>query len=416
VDKIVIQGGRKLQGEVSVSGSKNAALPVMTASLLTDGWNTFHNIPRLVDIKTIKKLLVNFGALMEGDETLRINAGNITSHEAPYNLVKTMRASILVLGPLVARLGRARVSLPGGCAIGARPVNLHVKALEQLGASIELRDGYLEAKAPRLRGTTVYFDLATVTGTENIMMAATLARGTTVLENAAREPEVVNLADVLNGMGARISGAGTDVILIEGVDSLHCVEARVIPDRIEAGTYMIAAGLTAGDITIKGCDPGHLEALISKLRDTGMQITPVSGGLKAVGDGNRKSVDIKTLPYPGFPTDLQAQMMALMALGNGLSVITETVFENRFMHVSELIRMGADVSVQGNSAIVKGVPSLKGAPVMATDLRASASLILAGLAAEGTTELSRVYHLDRGYQEIERKLSLLGADIRRIKE
>ena len=353
---------------------------------------------------------------MEGDETLRINAGNITSHEAPYNLVKTMRASILVLGPLVARLGRARVSLPGGCAIGARPVNLHVKALEQLGASIELRDGYLEAKAPRLRGTTVYFDLATVTGTENIMMAATLARGTTVLENAAREPEVVNLADVLNGMGARISGAGTDVILIEGVDSLHCVEARVIPDRIEAGTYMIAAGLTAGDITIKGCDPGHLEALISKLRDTGMQITPVSGGLKAVGDGNRKSVDIKTLPYPGFPTDLQAQMMALMALGNGLSVITETVFENRFMHVSELIRMGADVSVQGNSAIVKGVPSLKGAPVMATDLRASASLILAGLAAEGTTELSRVYHLDRGYQEIERKLSLLGADIRRIKE
>ncbi len=416
MDKIVIQGGRKLQGEVSVSGSKNAALPVMTASLLTDGWNTFHNIPRLVDIKTIKKLLVNFGALMEGDETLRINAGNITSHEAPYNLVKTMRASILVLGPLVARLGRARVSLPGGCAIGARPVNLHVKALEQLGASIELRDGYLEAKAPRLRGTTVYFDLATVTGTENIMMAATLARGTTVLENAAREPEVVNLADVLNGMGARISGAGTDVILIEGVDSLHCVEARVIPDRIEAGTYMIAAGLTAGDITIKGCDPGHLEALISKLRDTGMQITPVSGGLKAVGDGNRKSVDIKTLPYPGFPTDLQAQMMALMALGNGLSVITETVFENRFMHVSELIRMGADVSVQGNSAIVKGVPSLKGAPVMATDLRASASLILAGLAAEGTTELSRVYHLDRGYQEIERKLSLLGADIRRIKE
>ena len=295
-------------------------------------------------------------------------------------------------------------------------MNLHVKALEQLGASIELRDGYLEAKAPRLRGTTVYFDLATVTGTENIMMAATLARGTTVLENAAREPEVVNLADVLNGMGARISGAGTDVILIEGVDSLHCVEARVIPDRIEAGTYMIAAGLTAGDITIKGCDPGHLEALISKLRDTGMQITPVSGGLKAVGDGNRKSVDIKTLPYPGFPTDLQAQMMALMALGNGLSVITETVFENRFMHVSELIRMGADVSVQGNSAIVKGVPSLKGAPVMATDLRASASLILAGLAAEGTTELSRVYHLDRGYQEIERKLSLLGADIRRIKE
>ncbi len=416
MDKIVIKGGRPLRGEVAVSGSKNAALPVIVSSLLTGGWNTFHNIPDLVDIKTVKKLLANLGAEMEGNETLRINSANIRNLEAPYNLVKTMRASILVLGPLVARFGQARVSLPGGCAIGARPVNLHVKALEELGAAIELKDGYLEAKAPRLKGATVYFDMVTVTGTENIMMAATLAKGTTVLENAAREPEIVNLADVLNGMGARIFGAGTDVITIEGVDELHAVEAGVIPDRIEAGTYMIAAGITGGDIKLKGCEVGHLEALISKLRDTGMTIGQEPGGIRATAGSVKKSVDIKTLPFPGFPTDLQAQIMALMAVSKGLSVIAETVFENRFMHVSELIRMGADVTVQGNTAVVKGVPALKGAPVMATDLRASASLILAGLAARGTTELSRVYHLDRGYQRIEKKLSMLGADIRRIKE
>jgi len=415
VDKIILQGGQRLRGEVAISGAKNAALPIIVSSLLTGGWNTFHNIPDLVDIRTIKRLLVDFGVEFEGKETLRVNAGNIKSCVAPYDLVKTMRASILVLGPLVARMGRARVSLPGGCAIGARPVNLHVKALQDLGAEIELKDGYLEAKASRLKGATIYFDLSTVTGTENIMMAAVLARGTTVLENAAREPEVVNLADVLNGMGAKISGAGTDVITIEGVDSLHPVEASVIPDRIEAGTFMIAAGMTGGDVKILSCNPGHLDALTAKLRETGMEISLIEGGIRAAGSERIGSVDVKTLPYPGFATDLQAQMMTLLALGNGLSVITETVFENRFMHVGELIRMGADIVLQGNSAIVKGVKKLRGAPVMATDLRASASLIIAGLAAKGKTELSRVYHIDRGYQQIEKKLSALGADITRVK-
>jgi UDP-N-acetylglucosamine 1-carboxyvinyltransferase len=415
VDKIILQGGKRLRGEVTISGAKNAALPIIVSSLLNGGWNTFHNIPDLVDIRTIKRLLVDLGVEFEGKETLRVNAGNIKSCVAPYDLVKTMRASILVLGPLVARMGRARVSLPGGCAIGARPVNLHVKALQDLGAEIELKDGYLEAKASRLKGATIYFDLSTVTGTENIMMAAVLARGTTVLENAAREPEVVNLADVLNGMGAKISGAGADVITIEGVDSLHPVEASVIPDRIEAGTFMIAAGITGGDVKILSCNPGHLDALTAKLRETGMEISLIEGGIRAAGSERIGSVDVKTLPYPGFATDLQAQMMTLLALGNGLSVIKETVFENRFMHVGELIRMGADIVLQGNSAIVKGVKKLRGAPVMATDLRASASLIIAGLAAKGKTELSRVYHIDRGYQQIEKKLSALGADITRVK-
>ncbi len=416
MDKIVIQGGRKLRGEVRISGSKNAALPVIASALLTDGWNTFHNVPNLMDIKTIRKLLENFGVQCEGGETLRLNAEKLHNFEAPYELVKTMRASILVLGPLVAKYGRARVSLPGGCAIGARPVNLHIKALEELGAKIDLKDGYLEATAQRLRGATIYFDLATVTGTENIMMAAALARGTTVLENAAREPEIVNLADVLNAMGARIEGAGTDVITIEGVDVLHPVEANIIPDRIEAGTYMIAAGMTGGNIKLLDCEVAHLEALIFKLKDAGLSVTPEEGGVRISGSGRTHSIDIKTLPYPGFPTDLQAQFMALMAVSDGSSVITETVFENRFMHVSELIRMGADITIHGNTALVKGVSALKGAPVMATDLRASASLILAALTAEGETELSRVYHLDRGYQEIERKLSNLGADIRRVKQ
>ena len=416
MDKIVIQGGERLEGEVYVSGAKNAALPILVSSLLTDGWNTFHNIPDLVDVRTIKKLLKSLGAEVEEGEPLRINAGKISNCEASYDLVKTMRASILVLGPLVARMGMARVSLPGGCAIGARPVNIHIKALEDLGAKISLKDGYIEAKASRLKGATVYFDIPTVTGTENIMMAACLAKGTTLLENAAREPEIMNLAKVLNDMGAKISGAGTDVIRIEGVDSLHPVEATVIPDRIEAGTFMIAVGLAGGDVKIMGCEPGHLDALIAKLRDTGMDITIIDGGIRAVSKGKIKSVDIKTLPYPGFPTDLQAQMMVFMAVGNGLSVITETVFENRFMHVSELMRMGADIVTEGNNAIVKGVPKLRGAQVMATDLRASASLILAGLVAEGTTELSRVYHIDRGYQKIEEKLTSLGANIRRVKE
>ncbi|MCX5848346.1 MAG: UDP-N-acetylglucosamine 1-carboxyvinyltransferase [Deltaproteobacteria bacterium] len=415
MDKIVIQGGKPLFGDVQISGAKNAALPVLAAALLTGGTNTFHNIPDLMDIKTIKKLLCSMGAQIEGDETIQINVDKIINHTASYDLVKTMRASILVLGPLVARAGVARVSLPGGCAIGARPVNLHIKALQELGAHVELKSGYIEAKAKKLKGADIYFDLPTVTGTENIMMAAVLAEGTTVLNNAACEPEVVSLADVLKGMGAKISGAGTDTITIKGVTSLKPTEATIIPDRIEAGTFMIAAGMTHGEINVIGCNPHHLEALINKLRDTGMKISSIKGGMKVSSGKKINSVDVKTLPYPGFPTDLQAQMMAYMTISGGLSVISETVFENRFMHVSELLRMGADIVIQGGNAIVRGVPMLHGAQTMATDLRASASLVLAALVAEGTTEISRVYHIDRGYQTIEKKFSALGADIKRIK-
>ena len=414
MDKIVIKGGKPLQGDVQISGAKNAALPILASALLTSGENTFHNIPDLMDIKTIKKLLKSMGVQIDGNETCKVSAEKITSCDAPYDLVKTMRASVLVLGPLVARMGFARVSLPGGCAIGARPVNLHIKALQEMGAHVELNNGYIEAKAKKLKGADIYFDITTVTGTENVMMAATLAEGTTVLNNAAREPEVVNLANVLKGMGAKISGAGTDTIIIEGVTSLKPTEAEIIPDRIEAGTFMIAAGMTRGEINIIGCNPHHLESLINKLRDTGMKISPIKSGLKVSSGEKINSVDVKTLPYPGFPTDLQAQMMAYMSIGSGLSVISETVFENRFMHVSELLRMGADVVIQGGNAIVRGVPMLHGAQTMATDLRASASLILAALAAEGKTEISRVYHIDRGYQAIEKKFSALGADIKRM--
>ncbi|MDD5343691.1 MAG: UDP-N-acetylglucosamine 1-carboxyvinyltransferase [Smithella sp.] len=415
MDKIVINGGKPLHGNVQISGAKNAALPVLASALLTGGTNTFHNIPDLMDIKTIKKLLCSMGAQIEGEETVKINVDKIINHTASYDLVKTMRASILVLGPLVARAGVARVSLPGGCAIGARPVNLHLKALEDMGAHVELKSGYIEAKAKKLKGAEIYFDLTTVTGTENIMMAATLAQGTTTLNNAAREPEVVNLADVLKSMGAKISGAGTDVITIKGVTSLKPTESAIIPDRIEAGTFMIAAGMTRGEINVMGCNPHHLEALINKLKDTGMKISAIKNGLKVSAGEKINSVDVKTVPYPGFPTDLQAQMMAYMSIGSGLSVISETVFENRFMHVSELVRMGADIVIQGGNAIVRGVPRLHGAQTMATDLRASASLVLAALVAEGTTEISRVYHIDRGYQTIEKKFSALGADIKRIK-
>ena len=415
MDKIVVHGGKPLYGDVQISGAKNAALPVLTAALLTEKTCTFSNIPDLVDIKTIYKLLRNMGVEIEGGSTVSLCAEKITESVAPYDLVKTMRASILVLGPLVARTGYARVSLPGGCAIGARPVNLHIKALQDMGAKVELHGGYIEAKAKKLKGAEIYFDLPTVTGTENIMMAAALAEGTTVLRNAACEPEVVNLADVLKGMGAKISGAGTDVITITGVSSLQAVEAAIIPDRIEAGTFMIAVGMTNGEVNVLGCNPAHLESLINKLRDTGMKISPIDGGLKVAAGSKISSVDVKTLPYPGFATDLQAQMMAYMAIGSGLSVISETVFENRFMHVSELMRMGADITIQGGSAIVRGVPQLYGAQVMATDLRASASLVLAALVAQGSTEISRVYHLDRGYEALEKKFSALGADIQRIK-
>ena len=416
MDKFIIEGGKRLEGRVRISGSKNAALPVLVSSLLADGWSTYHNIPDLADIRTIKKLLANHGAQMEGQgETLRINGGNIVSCEAPYDLVRTMRASVLVLGPLVARMGQARVSLPGGCAIGARPVNLHLKALEAMGAEIELKEGYVEAKAKRLKGATIHFDISTVGGTENIMMAAALAKGTTRLENAAKEPEVVNLADTLKAMGAKIKGAGTDVITIEGVDSLRPCEVDVIPDRIEAGTFMIAAAITGGDVILEGCDANHLEALIMKLKEAGITVSAVEGGLRVQGAPEIKSVDVKTLPYPGFPTDLQAQIMALMSVARGSSVITETIFENRFMHVAELRRLGASIAVEGHNAVIKGVKRLKGAPVMATDLRASASLVVAGLVAEGKTALSRVYHIDRGYQAIEKKLTALGANIKRVK-
>ena len=414
MDKMIIEGGEKLKGTVQVSGAKNAALPILVSALLAEGPCTFQNVPELMDIRTVNKLLRGFGAKVEGTTTVRIDASHINNIEAPYELVKTMRASVLVLGPLVARMGRARVSLPGGCAIGARPVNLHIKALEDMGAKVTLQDGYIEAEAPRLHGAKIHFDIQTVTGTENIMMAACLADGTTVLKNAAKEPEVANLADVLMAMGAKITGAGTDTITIEGVSRLTGAEGTVMADRIEAGTYMIGAAITGGDVDVLGCDPLYVDALITKLIDAGITVETVPGGVRVKGDNCIRSVDIKTAPYPEFPTDLQAQMMVLLSVGNGLAVVTETIFENRFMHVAELIRLGANIIIQGGAAIVKGVPALKGAPVMATDLRASACLVLAGLVAEGKTELSRIYHLDRGYQRMEEKFTALGAKIRRV--
>ncbi len=418
MDKIRIHGGRTLKGKVSLSGAKNAALPIMAAALLTEGISTLTNLPALRDIQTHKRLLSWLGVSLEEvpPSTLRLDASRMKGWEAPYDLVKTMRASILVLGPLVARLGKARVSLPGGCAIGARPINLHLKGLEQMGARLELKHGYVEAKARQLKGAEIIFDLPTVTGTENLMMAAALAKGKTTLANAAREPEVVDLADFLNGMGARIAGAGTDIITVEGVPSLHPATYRVMPDRIEAGTYLAAAGITGGEITLTDYDGSCLEALIMKLKEAGVEFSQNKTGLTASGPRKTKSVSITTRPYPGFPTDMQAQFMALMCVSQDTSVIQETIFENRFMHVSELRRMGADIQVSGRQAVVKGVSRLNGAPVMATDLRASASLVLAGLRAEGVTEISRVYHLDRGYETLEKKLSGLGAKIERIKE
>ena len=417
MDKIIIRGGERLIGEVEVSGSKNATLPIFAASLLAEGGNLFHNVPNLKDVQTITKVLKNLGVkVWEGGEICRIDATDVSNYEAPYDLVKTMRASILVLGPLVARMKRATVSLPGGCAIGARPINLHLMGLEAMGAKIELHRGYIEAKADRLKGADISFDIPTVTGTENLMMAATLARGKTTLQNAAMEPEVVDLAIVLIKMGAKIEGAGTRLIEIEGVESLQGVEHSIIPDRIEAGTLMVAAGLTRGNINILHCPIQNMETMVNKLRESGMEIYSEGEGVRVIGNRKIRSVDIKTQPYPGFPTDMQAQFMVLMSLAKGLSVISETIFENRFIHVSELRRMGADIRIQKDAAIIQGADSLSGAQVMATDLRASASLILAGLAADGVTEVSRIYHLDRGYEELDKKLSKLGADIRRVKE
>lgn len=416
MEKIVIQGGYSLEGEVKISGSKNAALPILISSLLTNGWCTYHNVPDLRDIKTIKQLLVNLGAEVKTEgHSVRINASLLNSYEAPYDLVRQMRASILVLCPLVARLKKARVSMPGGCAIGARPINLHLKGLSSLGASVELKHGYVEVIADSLKGSEIYFDIATVTGTENIMMAAVLAKGVTVLRNAAREPEVKALADVLIQMGADIKGAGTSIITIAGVSSLNPVTTTIIPDRIEAGTFMTAAALTRGNVKIVDCEPDHLGGVINKLKQTGTQVTVSGNSIHVRGNDEIRSIDIKTLPYPGFPTDMQAQFMVLMSVAKGLSIISETIFENRFIHVSELRRMGANIKISGDSAMVKGVPELSGAPVMATDLRASASLILAGLVAQNTTEVNRIYHLDRGYESIERKFKALGAAIRRVK-
>jgi UDP-N-acetylglucosamine 1-carboxyvinyltransferase len=416
MDKIIVEGGRSLEGKVKISGAKNAALPILISSLLTDGWNTYTNVPELRDIQSTKDLLAHLGAKVKTDkDTVQIDAGGMSDHEAPYDLVRKMRASILVLGPLLARLKKARVSLPGGCAIGARPINLHLKGLALLGAKIELKHGYVEATADHLTGEEIYMDISTVTGTENLMMAAVLAEGTTVLNNAACEPEVVALADVLNRMGAKIKGAGTTVMTIEGVSTLQPVSVKIIPDRIEAGTFMVSAALTKGNVTILDCEPDHLEAVIHKLRLSGADVFVKEQSIQVRGTRDIVSVDIKTLPYPGFPTDMQAQFMVLMSVAGGFSMISETIFENRFIHVSELKRMGADIKISGNTAMITGVPMLSGAPVMASDLRASASLILAGLAAKGATEINRVYHLDRGYEKIEEKFSQLGAAIRRVR-
>jgi UDP-N-acetylglucosamine 1-carboxyvinyltransferase len=422
MDKILIEGGVPLRGEVQVSGAKNAALPALAASLLAEGEHLIANVPDLADVRTMARLLAHMGCeagrQAGGDRhAVAVRVPAAITPEAPYELVKTMRASVLVLGPLVARWGRARVSLPGGCAIGARPIDQHLKALQALGAEILLEHGYVEARARagRLRGAHFVFDGVTVTGTENLMMAAALAEGRTVLGNCACEPEVVDLAGALRAMGARIEGEGTAEIRIEGVERLRPLAHRVIPDRIEAGTFLVAGALPGNEVVVRGCVGDHLEALIEKLRAAGASIEPAPDGLRVVGDGRPRPVDVRTAPFPGFPTDMQAQMMVLLAVADGSSVIVETVFENRFMHVQELTRLGADIATDGKTALVKGVPRLSGAPVMASDLRASAALVLAGLLASGTTEVLRVYHLDRGYERLEEKLAPLGARIRRAK-
>lgn len=417
MDKIKINGGQRLTGEVTISGAKNAALPLIASSILVNGRTRFSNVPELMDIKSIRLLLEDLGAKCDfGDKWLEVDASLINKIEAEYDLVRKMRASILVLGPLIARFGHAKVSLPGGCAIGARPVNMHLSGLEALGADISIEHGYIEAKADRLIGNEIYFDMPTVTGTENLMMAAALAKGKSVLRNAAREPEIVALAEALNKMGAGIKGAGTAVIEIEGVKKLSPVSIDIIPDRIETGTFMVAAAATRGDVLIKGCNPDHIGGIISKLKAAGASIEKDEDQIRIRGSEKIKSTDIKTLPYPGFPTDMQAQFMALMTIADGNSIIHESVFENRFIHANELLRMGAQITISGgNLAQVKGVPYLQAAPVMASDLRASASLVIAGLIARGTTVISRVYHMDRGYEAIEKKLSRLGADIERLK-
>ena len=415
MDTILIQGGIPLHGEVTVSGAKNAALPLLFASLLTAEECRLHGVPRLVDIRTALGLLTELGVQTDWLSTHEVvlNAKRVDQFEAPYDLVKTMRASFLVLGPLLTRFGRARVSTPGGCAIGTRPVNIHLAGLQQLGAAIRIRQGYVEARAGRLTGARITLDFPSVGATENLMMAATLATGTTVLDNAAREPEIEDLAAMLISMGARIHGTGSRTIVIEGVEALHGASHHVIPDRVEAGTFLIAGAITSGNVLVRGARADHLASFLDTLQRAGVTITHEPEGIRVRGNGRPTGVLLNTRPYPGFPTDLQAQMMALLTLGEQQSSITETIFENRFMHAQELVRLGADVYVQGHTATIQGVAFLSGAPVMATDLRASVSLILAGLAARGETEVSRIYHLDRGYEHIEAKLSQLGAKIQR---
>lgn len=417
MDKLVITGGKPLVGRVRVSGAKNATLPLMCATLLTAGRNRLYNAPDLRDVRTMSRLLATLGAKVDqkGDE-LTIESGTAQGKEAPYELVKTMRASVLCLGPLVARHGRARVSLPGGCAIGARPIDQHLKGLDAMGCKLDISGGYVEATAKRLKGADISFDLVTVTGTENLMMAACLAKGTTILRNAAREPEVVDLANALNAAGARIEGAGTATVTIRGKDSLSPLDHRVMPDRIEAGTYMVAAAITRGELTIAEAPLEHLTAVVGKLKEAGVRFQPTPKGVIVSSRRAPKPVTVITGPYPGFPTDMQAQLMALMCLSTGSAVIQETIFENRFMHVAELRRLGGDVEITGSTAVVKGKRKLSGAQVMATDLRASACLVLAALAAGGETHISRVYHLDRGYERIDQKLTAAGAKVRREKE
>lgn len=416
MDSLKIKGGRPLKGDVEISGAKNAALPVMAAALLSGGTHSLKRIPNLRDIATMGKLMSYMGAEYRYDNgTITIETDSIKKCEAPYDLVKTMRAAVLVLGPLVARFGNAWVSLPGGCAIGARPINLHLMGLERMGAKITLESGYVHAKASRLKGATICFDMPTVTGTENLMMAACLAKGTTILENAAREPEITDLANCLIAMGAKIHGAGESVIEIQGVDELKPIEDySVIPDRIETGTFMAIAAACGGDLTLKGCRPDHLDSVIMKFKDAGVEFHETKKGMRVVGPRRLTARDIKTTPYPGFPTDMQAQFMAMMTVARGTSVIKETIFENRYMHVAELKRMGADISTEGGIATIRGVEKLKGAPIMATDLRASASLIVAALCAKGESIIHRIYHLDRGYDHMDEKLRRIGAQVERV--
>jgi UDP-N-acetylglucosamine 1-carboxyvinyltransferase len=417
MDKLLITGGNRLDGEVRASGAKNAALPILAATLLAEGQSLLSNVPHLRDITTTMELLGRMGVVLTVDERMRIHADatDVDRYEAPYDLVKTMRASILVLGPLLARFGEADVSLPGGCAIGARPVNLHIDGMRAMGADISVENGYIHARAKRLSGAHYSMDLVTVTGTENLMMAATLADGRTVLENAAREPEVVDLAVFLNGMGARIQGAGTDTIVIDGVQQLTGCEHNVLPDRIETGTYLVAAAMTGGRVRVRNTRADLLEPVLAKLRECGAQVESGEGWIEVNMHGRRpRSVNIHTAPHPAFPTDMQAQFCALNSIADGVATVTETVFENRFMHALEMQRMGADIQIEGNVAICRGVDRLTAAPVMATDLRASASLVLAGLVAEGDTLIDRIYHIDRGYDNIEEKFSALGGLVRRV--